>query len=81
MQGKDVQAISETNVFIYRDLASASAGSLLCGAGISRRTLSEEHVPLWAQIWFTTTSEINVVQNDITLEGDIAKVNSWHIEY
>ena len=52
-QGKDVQAISETNVFIYRDLASASAGSLLCGPGISRRTLSEEHVPLWAQTWFT----------------------------
>ena len=49
MQGKDVQAASETNL----GFRFCGFPSLRTTPWISRRTLSEEHVPLWAQIWFT----------------------------
>ena len=67
MQGKDVQAASE-NKRVYRDLASASADSLLCGP--LHGDIQENAFWGARALVAPTTLEINVL-NDITLTADL----------
>ena len=76
MQGKDVKAASETNIF-YRDLPFASVNSLLCGPlhGYQEEHFLRSKCPCEPKsIQFT---EFNV-QNDITLKGGIANLVRSH---
>ena len=63
------------NKRVYRDLASASADSLLCGPlhGYQEEHFLRSAYPCGPKPGSQTTSEINV-QNDITLTGGIANL-------
>ena len=73
------QPTKQTNKHVYRDVASASADSLLCGPlhGYQEEHFLRSTYPCGPKPGSQTTSEINV-QNDITLKGGIANLERSH---
>ena len=81
MQSNDVQAASETNVFTGTWLPLLRIPfSADLSMGISRRTLSEERVPLWAQNDSTLTANLTGASADSSLCSPLHDYQEEHWE-